>query len=162
MKHGGGIARISAGLFVVHLLPMDLQETMGKPLGLALLKGGCQTSRCKQHFVWGRRNPPWNPRTRRLYIAPLRHAWRLLFDVSRYGCQLATRRTGDRDSLLFRGACGGWYETQPGVDLMWAMILQANTTTNPGGSVTVSATFKNWSESATRHGSITVGWHLPH
>src|SRR5258708_28481262 len=62
----------------------------------------------------------------------------------------------------FEALAGGWYETQPGVDLMWAMILQANTTTNPGGSVTVSATFKNWSESATRHGSITVGWHLPH
>jgi hypothetical protein len=63
--------------------------------------------------------------------------------------------------FYFLALAGGWYETQPNVDLQWALILPPSTLP-AGNSIQIKATLKNWSESATRQAYMLVGWHLPH
>lgn len=155
--------------------PMDLQETMGKPLDLALLKAVAKPADVNNttsgvveihngfHVSEGCTSPPCGAEP----IAVVQNGPHgQTAGCYSFCCNMVVHLPQGAQvteiHYYFEALAGGWYETQPGVDLMWAMILPANITTDPGGSVTVSATFKNWSESATRHGSITVGWHLPH
>lgn len=50
-----------------------------------------------------------------------------------------------------------WADTQPNVDLGWAMILPAgDPVPQSDGRLKITSTFKNWSEFVTRHGSMTV------